>query len=307
MEFNHVSVLLNETIDLLNIKEDGLYLDATVGGAGHSSKIIEKLTSGHLVCVDQDINAINASKERLKNFNNVTFIHSNFADVFDKLMEYGLFGFDGILMDLGFSSHQIDTAERGFSFMHDAKLDMRMKNTGLSAKDVVNGYDLKDLSRIFKDYGEEKYSGLIAKRIIRSREEKEIDTTFELRDLIFRSINHLTDQPLKSVMRIFQAIRIEVNDELNVLEKTIPRFIELLKPKGRLAIISFHSLEDRIVKQAFAFAQLDCICDKKSPICTCNKKSMGKIITKKPITPTDDEININSRAKSSKLRVFERK
>lgn len=310
MEFNHYSVMLNETIESLNIKPDGIYVDGTLGGGGHSLEIAKRLTTGHLYGIDQDEAAIEAASERLKDYkNNFTAIRANYKDAVSILKEKGVGGVDGIVLDLGVSSYQLDTAERGFSYKADSPLDMRMdRRQKLSAYDIVNTYPIKELFRIIRDYGEDKFAQNIAKHIVQARETKPIETTFELNEIIKAAI------PMKMRVegghpskRTFQAIRIECNHELDVLRDSLDEMIEFLKPGGRLSIITFHSLEDRIVKTSFKKNEDPCTCPKNFPVCVCGKVSKGTQITRKPIVPTDEELSINSRSKSAKLRVFERK
>lgn len=308
MEFKHISVLLKETIDSLKINPDGLYMDATVGAGGHSYEIAKRLITGKLVCIDQDEDALKTAKTNLKEFGNkVIFVKGNFKEMKKLMMPLALFGFDGILMDIGVSSYQLDNPERGFTFKENTRLDMRMdKSNELTAEKILNDYDEADLYKIFKEYGEERYSGRIAKNIVKAREKKRITTTYELNNIIENSVFDKQDMKVKSIMRIYQALRIEVNDELNALTLAIEDAMFLLKKGGRLAVISFHSLEDRIVKNAFKYLESDCICDPKQPICTCNKVKTGEIITKKPIMATVEEIKNNNRAHSAKLRVIEK-
>lgn len=308
MEFKHISVLLKETIDSLKINPDGLYMDATVGAGGHSYEIAKRLITGKLVCIDQDEDALKTAKTNLKEFGNkVIFVKGNFKEMKKLMMPLALFGFDGILMDIGVSSYQLDNPERGFTFKENTRLDMRMdKSNELTAEKILNDYDEADLYKIFKEYGEERYSGRIAKNIVKAREKKRITTTYELNNIIENSVFDKQDMKVKSIMRIYQALRIEVNDELNALTLAIEDAMFLLKKGGRLAVISFHSLEDRIVKNAFKYLESDCICDSKQPICTCNKVKTGEIITKKPIMATVEEIKNNNRAHSAKLRVIEK-
>ena len=309
MEFKHVSVLFNETLDNLNIKKDGIYVDCTLGGAGHSSGILKRLQgSGLLIGIDQDEDALSAAGERLLEYNNKKLVKSNFENIKEILEELNIDGVDGILMDLGVSSYQLDKGERGFSYMKDAALDMRMdRNSDFSAYDVVNGYEEEKLYRVIKEYGEERYAKRIANFIVRAREEKSIERTLELVEIIKRAIpardRREGPHPAK---RTFQAIRIEVNRELTVLKNTLEDAVSCLKPGGRIAVITFHSLEDRIVKTKFKEMQNPCTCPKEFPICICGKKPIVKIITKKPIEPMDDEIESNPRARSSKLRVAEK-
>lgn len=308
MEFKHISVLLNETIDSLKINPAGLYMDATVGAGGHSYEIAKRLTTGKLVCIDQDEDALKTAKANLKEFGeNVFFVKGNFREMKKLMMPLALFGFDGILMDIGVSSYQLDNPERGFTFKENTRLDMRMdKSNELTAEKILNDYEEKDLYKIFKEYGEERFSGRIAQNIVKAREKKRITTTYELNKIIENSVLDKQDMKVKSIMRIYQALRIEVNDELNALKFAIEDAMFLLKKGGRLAVISFHSLEDRIVKNAFKYLESDCICDIKQPICTCDKVKTGNIITKKPIMATDEEIKNNNRAHSAKLRVIEK-
>lgn len=311
MEFNHYSVMLTETIEQLNIKPDGIYLDGTLGGAGHSSEIAKRLSNkGKLYGVDQDEVAIKVASERLAPYGDrVEIIRSNYKDAVSALKERGVSGVDGILLDLGVSSYQLDTVERGFSYRYDSDLDMRMDTRQrLTAKDIVNTYSQKDLFRIIRDYGEDQFAQNIAKHIVAAREEKPIETTFELNEIIKASI------PMKMrasgghpSKRTFQAIRIECNHELDVLRDSLDEMIDFLNPGGRLAIITFHSLEDRIVKTAFKKNEDPCTCPKNFPVCVCGQISKGSPTTKKPILPSDKELEENSRSKSAKLRAFERK
>ncbi|EOD01254.1 16S rRNA (cytosine(1402)-N(4))-methyltransferase RsmH [Caldisalinibacter kiritimatiensis] len=309
MKFEHVSVLLNEAIKGLNIKEDGTYVDGTLGGAGHSKEIVKRLTTGRLIGVDQDINAIKKAKEELKDYKEkVTIVHNNFRNIKDVLNEVGIDKVDGVLLDLGVSSHQLDVAERGFSYKHDAPLDMRMDTTqSLKAWNIVNEYDEEQLYRIIKEYGEEKWASRIAKFIIEERKINQINTTGELVEVIKKAIPKGArkggSHPAK---RTFQAIRIEVNKELDILEDTIKDICDVLNPNGRVCIITFHSLEDRIVKRTFKELNKDCICPPDLPVCQCNKKRELKIITRKPIIPSEEEIEKNPRSRSAKLRVGEK-
>ena len=307
MEFNHISVLLNETIESLNIKEDGIYLDGTAGGAGHSLEIAKRLTSGKLIALDQDPDAVKIATERLKGYN-ATVIQSNFCDMDSVLVSLNIDKVDGILLDLGVSSYQLDTPERGFSYRYDAPLDMRMNvNDPVSAYDIVNTYGQKELEKIIFEYGEEKFTRPIVRKIIETRQQKPIETTFELAELVKSCIPFKTRKTEKHPeKRVFQAIRIAVNDELSGLSQTIKDFCGYLKPGGRMAIITFHSLEDRIVKTTFASLAQGCICPKEFPVCVCNNKPKAKIITRKPILPTKEELLINSRSASAKLRVLEK-
>ena len=309
MEFCHVSVLLDETIESLNIKPDGIYADGTLGGGGHSFEILSRLSNkGQLIGIDRDTDALEAAKKRLSSFNNVSYVHSNFSDIKEILHSLSVETIDGAVIDLGVSSYQLDSAQRGFSYMEDAPLDMRMDRTSpLSAYDVVNTYSEEDLIRIFYEYGEEKFSKKVASIICSQREKKNIETTLELVDIIKRAIpEKFRQKGSHPAKRIFQAIRIEVNSELEPLKKSISDFFDCLAPGGRLAIISFHSLEDRIVKKTFQSFLGTCTCPKDFPICVCGKKATGKIITTKPILPSDEELSHNKRSKSAKLRVCEK-
>lgn len=309
MEFSHVSVMLNECIEGLNIKENGIYLDGTLGGAGHSSEIIQKLKEpGFLIGVDQDTNAINASKEKLKEYKNVIYVHNNFSNIKAILKELNVEFVDGILLDLGVSSHQLDVPERGFSYMKDAPLDMRMDMTSdFSAWDVVNSYTKDNLFRVIRDYGEEKWASRIAEFIVRERENKAIGSTFELVEIIKSAIpasaRREGPHPAK---RTFQAIRIEVNKELEILKNAVNDCISVLNHGGRLCIITFHSLEDRIVKTVFKERENPCTCPPSFPVCVCEKKPDIKIKTRKPVVPTDEELDANPRSRSAKLRIAEK-
>lgn len=309
MEFNHVSVLLNECLEGLNIKENGIYVDGTLGGAGHSSEILKRLSKeGRLIGIDQDTDALKAAKERLKDYSNVTFVHSNFSNIENVLNNLNIDGVDGILMDLGVSSYQLDEGERGFSYMKDAPLDMRMnRENDFSAYNVVNEYSEEDIYRIIRDYGEEKFAKRIASFIVENRQEKNIETTLELVEIIKNAIpakaRREGPHPAK---RTFQAIRIEVNSELSILNKTIEDGVEKLNKGGRMAIITFHSLEDRIVKNKFRDLAVSCRCPKEFPVCVCGEKAKVKIISRKAIEPTKEEVEINPRSRSAKLRVIEK-
>lgn len=309
LEFNHVSVLLNECIENLNINPNGIYVDGTLGGAGHSYEIVKKLSKiGKLIGIDRDEDALKVAKEKLKDFPNVEFVHGNHDDIKSILENLKIDKVDGILLDLGMSSYQIDEKSRGFSYMTDSFLDMRMDKTQvLDAKTVVNTYKEEELSRILYEYGEEKFSRQIAKNICIYRKTKEIETTKELVEIIEKSIPKFAkDGKGHPAKKTFQAIRIEVNNEIEPLYNTVINSINSLKPHGRLCIITFHSLEDRAVKNAYSDALGKCTCPKELPYCVCNKQVLGKIITKKPILPSEEEMKKNSRSKSAKLRVFER-
>jgi len=308
-EFHHVSVLLHECIEALDIKPDGIYVDGTLGGAGHSSHIVQYLNTGRLIGIDRDPVALAASEKRLQPWKErVTLVHSNFCEIKNVLQELALPGVDGILLDLGVSSPQLDDGQRGFSYMADAPLDMRM-NSGdsLTARDVVNGWSEEELKRILYDYGEERYAPRIAAAICRRREEKPIETTLELVEIIRSAMPAAAlrekQHPAK---RSFQAIRIAVNDELGSVEKVMKDAVSCLNPGGRLAVITFHSLEDRIVKTAMNEAARGCTCPPSFPVCVCGKKPKVKVISRKPIVSTDAELNENPRARSAKLRVCEK-
>jgi 16S rRNA (cytosine1402-N4)-methyltransferase len=310
MEFHHVSVLLNECIDGLNIKPDGVYVDCTMGGAGHSIEIVKKLSSeGLFIGFDQDINAINTAKERLSEYSDrVKFVHSNFENIKSELEKLGITKIDGVLADLGVSSHQLDEADRGFSYMQDAPLDMRMDvRSEFSAYDVVNNYSEDELNRIIKEYGEENWSRRIAKFIVEAREEYPIQNTGELVEIIKKAIPKKAriDGP-HPAKRTFQAIRIEVNNELGVITSLIRDVASIMNKGGRICIITFHSLEDRIVKHEFKYLAIDCICPPELPICQCDKEKEVKVITRKPILPSDEEVEVNPRSRSAKLRVAEK-
>ena len=311
MEFKHTSILLDEVIEGLAIKENGIYVDGTLGGAGHSSEIVKRLKGGKLVGIDQDEDAIEASSERLKDYMEkdlAVIVRDNYRNMKAVLQSLGIERVDGILLDLGVSSYQFDEAERGFSYRFDAPLDMRMdRRSEKSAAEIVNGYSEAELYRILREYGEEKFAKNIAGNIVKARTEKPIETTFELNEIIKNSIPAKfragKGHPSKQT---FQAIRIECNDELNVLKDTLDDMISLLNPDGRLAIITFHSLEDRIVKNKFKEVMEPCICPPSFPVCTCGRKPMGRTLTRKPVIPTEEEMEENPRAKSAKLRIFVR-
>ncbi len=309
MEFKHVSVLLNECIDALDIKENGIYVDCTLGGAGHSSHIVKHLSEdGMLIGIDQDNDALKAAKERLQEFTNVKYVHNNFYNIDNILNELDVDKVDGILMDLGVSSYQLDEAERGFSYMKDASLDMRMdRDNDFSAYEIVNNYSEDQLYKIIKDYGEERFAKRIANIIVNRRAEKPIETTFELVDIIKAAIPaRLRREGPHPAKRTFQAIRIEVNSELKILNKTIEDGVNRLNEGGRMAIITFHSLEDRIVKLKFRELENPCTCPKGFPICACGKSPLVKTISKKGISPTENEIEENPRSRSAKLRIIEK-
>lgn len=305
MEFKHEPIMLHECLENLNIKADGIYVDGTLGGAGHSSKIVEHLNeNGRLIGIDRDQDALTASRKRLEKYSNVTYVWGKHEDIKKHLEELEIKEVNGILLDLGVSSYQIDEPERGFSYTKDARLDMRMnREQELDAEYIINNYLKEELEKIFFEYGEENYSKRIVSKILKVRENKNIETTFELADIIREAVPKNTVDSLK---RIFQALRIEVNGELKDLKKAVEDSILSLADGGRLCIITFHSLEDRIIKNTFIEYEGRCTCPKDFPKCVCGYKSYGKIITKKPITPSAEEIERNPRSKSAKLRVFER-
>ncbi|MDY2986206.1 MAG: 16S rRNA (cytosine(1402)-N(4))-methyltransferase RsmH [Peptoniphilus sp.] len=310
VEFVHKSVLLNETIDLLNVREGGIYVDGTIGGAGHSREILKRIgNDGLLIGIDQDTNALKKADSVLSKIgSNYKLFHANYKNFEDILNELNIDKVDGILLDLGVSSHQFDEGSRGFSYNYDARLDMRMDTTSnLSAWEIVNEYSKEELTKIIKDYSEERFASKIADKIVKKRSIKPIDTTFELVEVIKDAI------PLKfrvkgghPAKKTFQALRIETNDELGVLRNALDRMINRLNKNGRIAIISFHSLEDRIVKETFKYRFLDCVCPPESPVCTCDKKREVEIITRKPVVATEKELKENNRAHSAKLRVAEK-
>ena len=310
MEFKHKSVLLFETIDNLNIKPDGIYVDGTLGGGGHSFQILKQLgDGGRLIGIDQDEDALKAAGERLAIFEDkVTTVRSNYCHMKQVLHDLGIEKVSGIVLDLGVSSYQLDEPERGFTYREDVPLDMRMdRRNPKTAKNIVNEYSEMDLFRIIRDYGEDKFAKNIAKHIVAAREKKEIETTGELIEIIRAAIpakvRATGGHPAK---KTFQAIRIELNEELEVLQNSLDEMIDLLEDGGRICIITFHSLEDRIVKTIYKTNENPCTCPSHFPVCVCGKKPKGKVITRKPIVPSDEELEYNSRAKSSKLRVFER-
>jgi len=310
MEFHHVPILLESVLDQLMIRPDGIYMDGTVGGAGHSSEILKRLTTGRLICLDQDRTAVDTARERLSAISDrASVVKTNYVNFDTVLDDLGVDRLDGILLDLGVSSYQLDNGERGFSYRMDAPLDMRMdQDSPETARDIVNNYSEADLTRILRDYGEEPFARQIARNICKSREAKEISTTFELNELIRSSIparaRRNGGHPSKQT---FQALRIALNQELQVLEDSIDRMIERLSSGGRLCIITFHSLEDRIVKQAMKRAENPCTCPPDFPVCVCGKVPLGRVVTRKPILPDEREQEENPRSKSAKLRVFEKK
>jgi len=309
VEFQHYSVLLEETIGELHINPDGIYVDGTLGGGGHSLQILKKLTGGHLYGIDQDEAAICAAEKRLEPYKDkMTLIRDNYCNMKALLKEHGVTAVNGIVLDLGVSSHQFDTQERGFSYRYDAGLDMRMdRRSTLTARDIVNGYSERDLYRIIRDYGEDTFAKNIAKHIAREREKHAIETTFELNEIIKGAIPAKMRQNGHPSKKTYQAIRIECNRELEVLREALDDLIELLSGGGRLCIITFHSLEDRIVKVKFREKENPCTCPPEFPVCVCGKIPAGKAVTRKPILPGDKEIEENSRSRSAKLRVFEKR
>ncbi len=309
MEFKHISVMLDECIDGLNIKEDGIYIDCTLGGAGHSLEILKKLSNkGKLIGIDQDLDALNEAKNRLRDYDNVIFVHNNFYNLKEILEELNIPKVDGILMDLGVSSYQLDEGARGFSYMKDAPLDMRMnRENPFSAYNVVNEYSEDELFSILKEFGEEKFSRSIARKIVARRDKKSIETTFELVEIIDASIpGKFKREGGHPAKRTFQAIRIEVNKELHILNKAVEDGVEALNPDGRLAIITFHSLEDRIIKSKFRNLNNPCTCPKSLPVCLCGKKPIINLVNRKPIEASEEELEVNSRSRSAKLRICEK-
>lgn len=305
MEFAHKSVLLNESIEGLNINPAGIYIDCTTGGGGHSLEIAKRLDTGKLICFDQDKEAIEAAKSRLKDYSPV-FVNRNFADIKETLAELKIDAADGILMDLGVSSYQLDNRERGFSYHDDAPLDMRMSGSGESAKDVVNEYEEKELVRILQLYGEEKYAAGIARGIVKAREQAPIETTAQLAEIIRTHVPERVRNEKNPCRKTFQAIRIEVNRELEVLETALSDGFDLLNKGGRMAIITFHSLEDRIVKTRFKEYCTGCTCPPEFPVCVCGKKPRAVLVNKKPLTASEDELRDNQRSRSAKLRILEK-
>lgn len=309
MEFKHEPVMLKECIEGLKIHPDGIYVDGTLGGAGHSAEIVKQLSQqGKLIGIDRDEEALAAAKNRLSKYKNVTYVHGNHDEIRNILTTLQIEKVDGILLDLGVSSYQLDERSRGFSYMGDNPLDMRMDtSTGVTAKQIINQYSEEKLANILWKYGEEKFSRQIAKNICKAREQKEIETTKELVEIIEKSIPKANQKDGHPAKRTFQAIRIEVNNEIEPLYQTIIQSVHCLKENGRLVVITFHSLEDRAVKEAMTELQGKCTCPKDLPYCICGCQSFGKVINKKPIVATEEELEKNSRAKSAKVRVFERK
>ena len=306
MEFSHYSVMLEECIAGLAIRPDGIYVDGTAGGAGHSCQIAKRLTDGKLFALDKDPDAVNIAEQRLAPYAQATVIQADFRDLCCTLKERGITGVDGILLDLGVSSYQLDTAERGFSYHQDAPLDMRMSKTGPSAQDLVNTYSTEDLSRIIREFGEEKYAWSIAKNIEKARAKAPITTTGQLAEIIRESMPYSARREKNPAKKTFQAIRIAVNGELDALSQVLDQAFDFLNPGGRFAIITFHSLEDRIVKRAFQDAAKGCTCPPEFPVCVCGKKPRVRLVTRKPIVSGAAELEENSRARSAKLRVVEK-
>ena len=309
MEFKHKSVLLDETIDSLNIKPDGIYVDGTLGGGGHSLEICKRLSDkGRLIGIDQDLDAIAAATERLKDYKDrVTIVHSNYQDIDAVLKNCSVSGVDGIVLDLGVSSYQLDNVERGFTYREDTPLDMRMnQESTMTAKDIVNEYSEMELYHVIRDYGEDSFAKNIAKHIVKARQEQVIETTGQLNEIIKAAIPAKMRQNGHPSKQTFQAIRIECNSELEVLKNALADLIDMLNPGGRLCIITFHSLEDRIVKTAFKKAENPCTCPPEFPVCVCGRKPRGKLVNKKPIEPSAEELLYNHRSRSAKLRVIEK-
>lgn len=307
MEFSHISVLLNECIDGLNIKPDGIYIDCTAGGGGHSFEIARRLShKGRLIAIDRDPDAVSAASKRLEDFPNAEVVKANFSEIDSVVKSLGIEAADGVLFDLGVSSHQLDTAERGFSYKADAPLDMRMSKQGLSARDVVNGYDEKELARIIFEYGEERFARQISSQIVKAREKKPIETTLELAEIISSALPAKARREKNPSKRTFQAIRIEVNKELDSLSDGLDRAFSVLGFGGRMCVISFHSLEDRLVKQRFASWCRGCICPPDFPVCVCGNIPKAELVSRKAVLPGDDELSRNSRSKSAKLRILEK-
>lgn len=306
MEFNHISVLLNECIEGLNINPNGIYVDGTAGGGGHSAEILKKLDCGKLISIDRDPDAITTISERFKNEPNSIIINGCFGEMKKLLNDRGIYQVDGVLLDIGVSSHQLDTDERGFSFHKDAPLDMRMSQSGTSAEDLVNDLSYEELRDIIYRYGEDKFAPSIAKGIVKAREEERITTTLQLAEIIKNSVPQKVRREGHPARKTFQALRIEVNGELTQLENGLDEAFEMLSPKGRLAVISFHSLEDRIVKQKMASWCKGCTCPKDFPVCVCGNVPKAKLVNRKPIEATQEELDKNSRSRSAKLRICEK-
>lgn len=304
-EFKHIPVLFNETIEALNVRPDGIYVDCTAGGGGHCNAVAEKLTTGRIIAIDQDPEAIENLTERFKDNDRVTIVHDNFVNIRSILQNLGIDGVDGIMADLGVSSHQLDTDERGFSFHKDAPLDMRMSMEGMSAADLVNTASQSELQKIIYTYGEEKFAPSIARNIVKARQEKPIETTFELVDIIKASMPMKAKRDGHPARKTFQALRIEVNGELEKLERALEDMFDVLNPSGRIAIITFHSLEDRIVKKKFNKFCEGCICPPEFPVCVCGRKPRGRLPFKSK-APTENEVGENFRAHSARLRAIEK-
>lgn len=305
MEFKHISVLLNEVLENLNIKSDGIYVDGTAGGAGHSKEIAKRLGKGHLYAFDRDPDAVKTAAERLQDLP-ATVIHANYAEMSEKLAEINVSAVDGVLLDLGVSSWQLDNGERGFSYRVDAPLDMRMSQSGVSAADLVNTLDTQSITDILRDYGEEKFAYRIACNIVKEREREPITTTLRLAEIIANSVPAAARRDGHPARKSFQALRIAVNSEFEAETEGITAAFDMLKPGGRLCVITFHSLEDRLVKNLFASFCKGCICPPEIPVCVCGRKPKGKLVTRKPIVPTNEEISENARSRSAKLRVIEK-
>lgn len=306
MEFNHISVLLNECIEGLNINPNGIYVDGTAGGGGHSAEILKKLDCGKLISIDRDPDAITTISEKFKNEPNSIIVNGCFGDMKKLLNDRGIYQVDGVLLDIGVSSHQLDTDERGFSFHKDAPLDMRMSQSGTSAEDLVNDLSYEELRDIIYRYGEDKFAPSIAKGIVKAREEERITTTLQLAEIIKNSVPQKVRREGHPARKTFQALRIEVNGELTQLENGLDEAFEMLSPKGRLAVISFHSLEDRIVKQKMASWCKGCTCPKDFPVCVCGNVPKAKLVNRKPIEATQEELDKNPRSRSAKLRICEK-
>lgn len=306
-KFSHISVMLYETVDGLDIKPDGVYVDGTLGGGGHSMEIAKRLSNkGKLFCFDRDPDAINACKEKFKDFENVTLINTKYSNLKQELENRGVTNIDGLLLDLGVSSHQLDTRERGFSYHGDAKLDMRMSQSGMTAADIVNTYSEKELANIFFIYADEKFSFKIAKRIVEVREQKPIETTLELAELVSECYPNKFKRTGHPARKVFQALRIAVNDEMGEVEKGIEDAFSMLNKDGRLSIITFHSVEDRLVKQKYASFTKGCTCPPDFPICVCNNTPKAELVNRKPIVATDEELENNLRSRSAKLRILKK-
>lgn len=306
MNFSHIPVMLNEAVDGLDIKPNGIYVDGTAGGGGHSAEILSRLSTGKLISIDQDPDAIKTVTERFKDNENSIIIKGNFADMKELLSSRGVNKVDGILLDIGVSSHQLDTAERGFSYHEDAPLDMRMSQSGVAAADLVNTLPYSELARILNDYSEEKFASSIARGIVKAREEKPIETTLELAEIVRQNVPQKVRRENHPARKTFQALRIAVNGELDVLKRGIDSAFELLSKSGRLSIITFHSLEDRIVKRKMAELCTGCTCPKDFPVCVCGKTPRAKLVNKKPIVSSEEELKNNPRARSAKLRILEK-